>query len=157
MSGPTLLESYRTRPFRFLEAWELHGRRLKVYGIRYGGGRPLGELVAAARTRVDAHLAGLPRDGDHGVGFVGVHQGRGANFVLLDRWCHENELAHRFWTSPPEAPAALRDPDPGQPGVCVWDLHLQYQERQAWVECVLANPRGPDLEAYLARRYEGEA
>ena len=34
---------------------------------------------------------------------------------------------------------------------------FQYFERQAWIECVLTNPNGPDLEAYLARRFEGEA
>ncbi|TAH35561.1 MAG: hypothetical protein EYC70_12960 [Planctomycetota bacterium] len=54
-------------------------------------------------------------------------------------------------------PRRCASPAPGQASVCVWDLHLQYQERQAWVECVLADPEGPDLEAYLARRYEGEA
>ncbi|HSF81772.1 MAG TPA: hypothetical protein VLA49_11090 [Anaerolineales bacterium] len=35
---------------------------------------------------------------------------------------------------------------------CVWDLRLMAFERQSWLETVLANPSGPDLEAYLACR-----
>jgi hypothetical protein len=33
---------------------------------------------------------------------------------------------------------------------CVWDLCVQCFERQAGVDCVLANPDGPDLKAYVA-------
>ena len=29
-------------------------------------------------------------------------------------------------------------------------------ERQAWVDTVLANPAGPDIEAYLACRFNGD-
>ncbi|MFQ5695730.1 MAG: hypothetical protein ACE5HB_07055 [Terriglobia bacterium] len=39
--------------------------------------------------------------------------------------------------------------------VCTWDLYLQAVERQAWLECAPANPRGADLEAFLARRFDG--
>jgi hypothetical protein len=46
--------------------------------------------------------------------------------------------------------------EPAGPSVCVWDLFLQGFERDAWVEEVLANPRGPDIESYLDRRFDGE-
>ncbi|RIK29394.1 MAG: hypothetical protein DCC55_38030 [Chloroflexi bacterium] len=35
---------------------------------------------------------------------------------------------------------------------CVWDLRVLCFERQAWIETMLANPQGPDLDAYLARQ-----
>jgi hypothetical protein len=34
---------------------------------------------------------------------------------------------------------------------CTWDLRVLSFEGDAWVEAVLANPSGPDMEEYLAR------
>jgi hypothetical protein len=28
-------------------------------------------------------------------------------------------------------------------------------ERRAWIDDVIANPAGPDLDAYLSRRFDG--
>ena len=47
-------------------------------------------------------------------------------------------------------PAALAHPPKDFNSVCVWDLALQTFERDAWIECVLDNPSGPDRERYLA-------
>ena len=44
----------------------------------------------------------------------------------------------------------------GDTVACVWDLAVIGFEREAWLEAVLSNPRGPDVEAYLARRLSGE-
>jgi len=41
--------------------------------------------------------------------------------------------------------------------VCVWDLVVQSFERQAWIECVIGNPNGPDVAGYLARQFNGAA
>lgn len=156
MHQPPTFAPYAARPIRFLELYEAAGTWLKVYGIRHGGGAPPPALVAAGKSLAAAELAAGPQLG-YGVGFLGVHAGRGADYAFLDRWVNENELHHRFWIGPKDAPAQLHAPAAGDGAVCVWDLHLQYQERLAWIECVLANPRGPDLAAYLARRYEGSA
>lgn len=40
---------------------------------------------------------------------------------------------------------------------CVWDLRVMWFEREAWVETVLANPAGPDIEQYLLRRLNEDA
>jgi hypothetical protein len=32
---------------------------------------------------------------------------------------------------------------------CTWDLAVVCFERQAWLDAVLTNPDGPDLERYL--------
>lgn len=40
---------------------------------------------------------------------------------------------------------------------CVWDLRVICFERGAWVEQVLANPTGPDVERYLACRLSEDA
>lgn len=146
-----LQEPYQMRPIRFLEWWTEAGWRLKVYGIAYRRDLPRPELVEAAKA-VARPLLPQPAvgEGRYGVGFLGVHDGRGANFVFLDWWGNENELTHHVWVSPADQPAALDDVTPTGLTACVWDLAVLWFERQAWVEAVLARPDGPDLDAYLA-------
>lgn len=152
----TLIEPYSPRPFRFLELWEVDGWRIKVYGIAYQRGLPRPELVEAAKEQALPHLENNS-DPHYGTGFLGVHDGRGANFVFIDYWADENELHHHVYISPTDDVANFRYATPTGLIACVWDLQLLSFERQAWVETVLANPEGPDVEAYLACTYNGEA
>ncbi len=145
-------EPYEPRPIRFLEEWAFDGWRLKVYGISYGRERPRAELVETARKLAREALPAANEGGNYGVGYVGVHDGRGANFIFVDWWADENELHHRVYAA---ASDELKDlPEITQTGlsVCVWDLRVQCFEREAWLEAVLKNPRGADREDYLGRR-----
>lgn len=152
------LSPYQPRPIRFLDLWTVAGWRLKVYGISYNRPHPRPVLVEAARQSVAGRLSGQPTGQQHyNVGFVGIHDGRGENQVFLDLWINENELLHWFQVSPVDDPASLRDAPTDHNSVCVWDLMVQCHERQAWIDCVLANPRGPDLDAYLSRQLNTEA
>ena len=87
----------------------------------------------------------------YGVGFIGIHDGRGAIFVFIDFWADENELHHHVYVAPKDQPAQLEYKTPSGLIACVWDLVVLGFERQAWIECALASPNRPDLEAYLAR------
>ena len=152
----SLAHGYEPRPIRPLGLWPIAGWRLKAYSIAYGRERARQELVEAARAWADRFLAEHPtRLAHHGVGFIGVHDGRGENQVFLDRWVQENELLHDYVVSAPDHPAALRPAGSDHNSVCVWDLALQAFERQAWIECVMQRPDRPDFEAYLARRLDG--
>lgn len=143
--------SYAPRPIRPLEVARIGGLRLKVYGIAYGRPTPRRELIDAGKAWAVQRLAERPtRQTHYGVGFLGIHDGRGENQVFLDLWINENELLHAYVVSPPEDPAALREAPEDHNSVCVWDLAVQCHERQAWIRHVLANPSGPDFEAYLA-------
>jgi hypothetical protein len=149
---------FSPRPIRCIDRWEIEGLRLKVYSIAYR--RPVADdlLVDAARRVVSAQLREHPtRNEHHGVGFVGIHDGRGENQVFLDQWVNQNELLHSSWVSPKDAPAELLRPREDHNSVCVWDLFVQGFERQAWIDCVIGNDEGPDLEAYFARVFDGEA
>jgi hypothetical protein len=154
-----LREPYQPRPLRFLELWQVDDWRLKVIGIAYGRATPDVRLVDAAKRTAAEYLRTHPtRHAHYGVGFLGVHDGRGENQVFLDRWINENELMHAYWVSPKHDPERLLVPDvTDHNSVCVWDLAVQCFEREAWLECVLANPRGPDLDAYLTRRIRADA
>src|SRR5688572_2013763 len=120
--------TYQPRAIRFLEPWEASGVRLKVYGILHRGDAPPPALLEGAKQVAAAWLEAHPtRQLVHGVGFLGVHDGRTENQVFLDRWINHNELLHTYWVSPKDRPTDLRPPaDPVDHNtVCVWDLAVQ--------------------------------
>ena len=150
-SVPALEEAYRPRRIHPLGVWPLAGFRIKASAILYQGETVDAALLAAAHEHAAAWLVGEPTQLAHyGVGFLGIHDGRGANQVFLDLWVNENELLHVVWISTKTDPGALVHPPPDHNAVCIWDLALQAFERDAWIACVLDNPDGPDLERYLA-------
>lgn len=157
MQSIVLKEPYAPRPIRFLELWEPDGWRIKVYGIAYRRERPDPELVEAAKKVARERLSGAAADRHYGVGFLGVHQGRGADWVFVDWWADENELHQHVYISPPGHPEELVEVTATGVIACVWDLRVMCFERGAWVEQVLANPAGPDVEGYLACRLNEDA
>lgn len=147
--------SYEPRSVRFLELWEPQGWRIKVYGVRYGGERPDPPLVEAAKEIARLRLANTAGGTRHyGVGFLGVHQGQGANFVFVDWWADVNELHHHVYISPEVAPLDLRESESPDPVACVWDLAILAHEREAWVAEVMTPGRWEDPEGYLDRRLD---
>ena len=149
-----LLDRYRRRPIRFIELWEEADWRIKVYSLTLPGGSLRPELLEAAKQAGRRWLRQPlgPGRRHYGVGFMGVHEGSGANFVFLDWWADDNELYHQVYLSPADDPAHLQYVSPTGLASTVWDLRVLCFERQAWVDTVLANPAGPDLAAYLSRQ-----
>jgi len=152
-----LTESYKTRPIRFIELWEIGAWKIKVYGISYSTQRPAEELVLAARGVTEDRLSTCAEKTHHyGVGFTGIHQGRTGNFVFVDWWADENELHHHVYVSATERPADMKYMTPTGLAACAWDLFLIGQERDAWVTHVLKKTPKPDLEGYLASTFNGD-
>jgi len=144
------LEPHSPRPVAPLGIWASEGWRLKEYSIAYGRARARHRLVAAAESvvaRVLPSPAVTPTR--YGVGFLGIHDGRGGNFVFVDWWEQENELHHHVFFSTSDEPAELRPWAPDDPIACVWDLSVVAHERAAWIRHVLAADR-PDIDGYLA-------
>ena len=154
----TITQPYEPRPIRFLELWQPDGWRMKVYGIASGRSQPRGELAGAAKQVARHVLATFATSTNHySVGFLGIHDGRTANFVFVDWWADENELHHHVYISPTDEPTQLSDGKGAGPAACVWDLRVMAFERDAWLDTILQNARGPDLEAYLARHLNEDA
>lgn len=152
-----LSEPYAPRPVRFLELWEDDGWRLKVYGLAYQRPAIRPELVPLAKDLAQARLRTSAADTAHyRVGFLGIHDGRGAVFVFVDFWADENELHHHVYVAPSREPVRFEYRTPSGLAACVWDLKVLAFEREAWVAAVLANPAGPDVERYLAARLEAD-
>jgi hypothetical protein len=148
-----LREPYRPRPVRFLEEWRDAGWRLKVYGIAYSGERPRAALVETAKRLARERLPQPAiSESRYGVGFLGVHDGRGANFIFIDWWADENELHHHVYCSATDELESLTYVTPTGLSACVWDLRVQSFERDAWLAEVLRNLGGANVEGYMARR-----
>ena len=121
-------------------------RRAAATGKAGFGGADGKQLPA---QRLDA-VAGSVRH--YSVGFLGVHDGRTANFVFVDWWADENELHHHVYVSPADAPARLEHATPTGLAACVWDLRVMAFERQAWLDTVLKRAGGAGFDAYLRHR-----
>jgi hypothetical protein len=152
-----LREPYRPRAIRFLEEWRDAGWRLKVYGIAYRTERPRAALVERAKRLARARLPQPAiSESRYGVGFLGVHDGRDANFIFIDWWADENELHHHVYCSATDELESLTYVTPTGLSACVWDLRVQSFERDAWLAEVLRNAGGADVEGYMARRLNAD-
>jgi hypothetical protein len=153
---PRLGDPHRPRPVRFIRLEPRGDWRLKVYGIATPGRSPRPELVGAALDLAGAALpAPAVSDERYGVGIVIAHDSATYCFALYYWWQSANELHQRVYAAPianPRGLTKLADPAAG----CVFELSVVDFERRAWMEDVLANPRGPDIERYLMRRFDAD-
>ena len=147
---------YRPRRLRFIERRELGDWRLKVYGIATHSPDPRPALVQATIGLADTVL---PRpavgDGRYGVGVLIAHDAASVCFGLIYWWQSLNEFHQRVFVSPLDDPGAF-NPIANPAAGCVWELGIVDFERRVWIEDVLANPNGPDIERYLSRRLDAE-
>lgn len=141
-------EPYATRSVRFLDLWAIGGWTLKVYGISYARERPRAEVVDAAKGFIARVLPEPALDGRHGIGFIVVHDGRDACWLLADWWRDEDTLYQQLYTAPLDRPSQFAPVEDG-PVACVWELAVLKFERDAWVEDILSHPESPDLAGYL--------
>lgn len=149
------LSPHQQRPITPLGVWESTGFAMKVYGIAYNRPGPRVELIEAARAIAGEYLLLPTTQRTHGVGFIGIHDGRGENQIFIDRWINENEVLHHVWVSRIETPADVHPAPYDFNSVCIWDLKVQCHEREAWMRHVLDNPNGQDFEGYMADTLSG--
>jgi hypothetical protein len=145
-----LAHHYHQRRCEYLSEERVGDWRLKLYGLARPeqGVRPeLAEttlaLAAECLPPVDAE--------HHGAAFAIAHDARWP-IALIYWWQGQNELHSRIYVG--SEPTDLSPAGPTAFG-CVWELGVVETERRAWIEEVIGNPDGPDLDAYMARRFEG--
>ena len=147
---PTLAHAYHRRRGAFLAEERLGDWRLKLYGLARPEVEVRPELAALTRDLAAAMLP--PVDGrHHGAAFAIAHDAR-FPIALVYWWANENELHARIYAG--ESLDAL-EPVPETALGCVWELGIIEFERRAWIADVIGNPDGPDLDAYLGRRFDG--
>lgn len=143
------IHAYEPRPIRFRRVRAVNGWRLKEYSVTFGVAEfddgSFADGVSMALTALPQPAVTPARPG---VGFVILHRGRGADYVVLAWWDNENELPLRVFvrTNGEAAWRAARDSE----SICVWDLEVVAFERDAYVQNMLA-ASGADIDGYLAR------
>lgn len=143
------MHPFAPREIEFVGTRALHGWKVKVYGVHLAGA-PLD--WASFEAALDDSLGDLPEPdldrGRPGLGFFIAHQGATGDYAVLAWWNHENELplriAVRRQAGDPWRPATTGE------SVCIWDLEIIWEERNAWIETMLTEA-GPDREEYLRR------
>ena len=138
-------EPYAPRPVESHGHLQRSGHELKLYSVRYGD-EPID--LDAYREGIGMALSRLPpadpEAGRPGLGFLIVHRGRGADYVVLAWWDRENELPVRVFV---RADGDWR-PAGESESFCVWDLEIVNHERNSYVETVLGEEPG-GAAAYL--------
>ena len=147
--APALAHHYHQRLGQFVSEDRVGDWRLKLYGLAAPdrGVRP--ELLDITRALAEQSLP--PAADAHGAAFAIAHDAR-FPIALIYWWQDENELHSRIY-----AGASLDRMEPADPTAlgCVWELGIIEFERLAWIADVIGNPDGPDLDAYLSRRFDG--
>jgi hypothetical protein len=156
VSGGLGITPHRARFARFVRVAGIDGWRIKLYGIATHREDARPALLDATQRLADAML---PRpavgEGHYGVGFAIAHDASAASIGIIYWWQSSNELHQRVHVGPLDQPDRMA-PIADQAAGCVWELAVVEFERQAWLADVLANPGGPDLDAYMSRRFDGD-
>ncbi|MFK7822493.1 MAG: hypothetical protein AB8G99_27610 [Planctomycetaceae bacterium] len=131
---------------------EVNGWKLKIYEISLTGQSIASHIVAAAMECVRARTI-WPTDVEPKCGFVILHHGKEAVWVLAHVWV--NDILRQFvhfapLTDPTHFDASLM---PGS-NACVWDLEVTRHERDAWVAHVMTDPTNRKVDKYLADSLE---
>lgn len=87
----------------------------------------------------------------YGAGFLIVHRGSDANWLLLDWWESECILCHRLFHSSFEHPDDITEVRDGHLMACTYEMVVQQYERQAWIETVMAHGVDGGVPDYLQR------
>jgi len=144
------MHPYAPRPLRCLGIDDVAGFALRRWWIdlQQAPAPDLDDWQAALALAHDA----LPDDANAsrpGVGFVILHRGRGADYLVLGWWDRENELPLRVFVrysgTADDAWRAAR----GGESVCVWDLEVIAIERTAYVSTYLAAACADPRTAWL--------
>ena len=143
----SLAHAYAPRRAQFISDETIGEWRLKLYGLADPEKGVRRELLEATRAHA---VDSLPEQG-YGAGFAIAHDAA-YPIALVYWWQGVNELHQRSFVG--ERIDAL-EPVQLTPAGCVYELAIVEFERRAWIDDVIGNPVGPDLERYLGRRFGG--
>ena len=145
------LEEYRQRRIALIENYRHGSWHVKLYGIHPDIDRPFEALIdPAVLNVVKSSLPSWIAEADafgahHHTGFVIVHQGKEAMWVLVHWWVRSDICCHRLFRAQ-ETPSVACVPVVTPEMACVWELVVIDYERRLWIASALSSSR--DLERY---------
>jgi len=124
------------------DEWEL-----KPYWLTPEPSEPDTDDIELAITTSLAALDGVT---GYGAGFLIVHRGEVATWVILFWWTDQDILRRRIWQIEDEE---LVDVGDQNFVACVWELSIVDWERKAWINHVLRGTRSVAPDSYLNATY----
>jgi hypothetical protein len=151
--APALARHYHQRLGQFVSEEQFGEWRIKLYGLAAPekGVRP---ALLDTTKRLASEVLPPVDDDHHGVAFAIAHDAR-FPIALIYWWQGLNEIHQRIFAGPEGSDPSDLEEITGQPMGCVWELGIVEFERRAWIDEVIGNADGPDLDAYLMRRFDG--
>lgn len=145
------MDTYQTRPIRFLEVHQHQDWRVKIYSISVRNEKVGDELVQYAKTHLANWIANAKNYDleTYQMATLILHEGREGNFAIINWWIDENMLQNHVYYSSYEQPNVFINYSDKGIQTCVWELAVIWFERNVWVEYVLKKAPDPDFEAYL--------
>lgn len=126
---------------------EIAGWKLKVYTIHETDRKIEPEIVEAAALYAVDHV-NWPED-YKGYGFLTIHMGNEAVWLLVDLWVNDI-LRHFLFRAPVNAPTQFGEAPKDGTMACVWELTVFVHERDAWIRHAMQQPEEPNYEVYLS-------
>ncbi|MEQ9142919.1 MAG: hypothetical protein RLO08_01035 [Parvibaculaceae bacterium] len=148
------LPPYRPRHIVFDDIWSIDGLSLKAYLITEESDRTVPQKL---RTSAKSYIAKALPDAradeghDHGLGYVVIHMGDMATWLLTRWWAHDNVGMSMLASADPGSTEFLST-DHRHFCACVWEHVVINHERDAWVQ--EAMKVGGTSEAYLGNRLQ---
>jgi hypothetical protein len=142
------LEPYLPRTLQYVELYDQHGWKLKIYSILHPDKTLNRQLIETAKQTALEFLPDSTEPGHYSAGFISVHQGKSYDFVTVGYWTYSTELRHQSYMKASSASATLTAIST-ELSSDVWDIRLLAFERDAWVSEVL-KANAPSVENYLA-------
>ncbi len=143
------IDIYQPRNFRHHGLWTVGDLRLKVYEIHPDGQASIAPaLMHSAQQFIGAHIPAARADEgeDHALGYVVVHAGKMANWLLVHWWAYGDIVLASLASAAPDS-TFFTSRDERRFHACVWEQTVISHERDAWVR-TLMSPRGK-IEDYL--------
>lgn len=151
-TSPIQLAPYASRWYRSMGIWRPGVLDLKVYRIDHRVEEPSdpqsSAIFQAARDMTGSLSDAAETEGAHnGLGYVILHCGKTANFLLLDWWAHGDICCRLLYASNLDQPTLFERV--ARPlSACVWETVVISHERNAWVNQMMQITPSPG--GYLA-------
>ncbi len=130
-----ITSAYQARHFAFNTWWDIAGIRFKVYTIH--GQQQAGVDQALLDQAHDYVTTQLPtalatENPHHGCGYIVVHQGEVADWLLIHWWSDQDICLHMLAYQEPSHPGFTSAAD-RRFHACVWEQVVINHEKDAWV------------------------
>ena len=142
---------YGERAVEFAGLHRFGAFTMKMYTIDAAAAtRPAASWEAALDRIPELLPSGSEADAAHGEGFVILHAGEDAVWLLVQWWADACLLHQRMVAARTETPTDFSLPIPDTLVACSWELAVVHFERDAWVRTVQSLGSDADIEAYRA-------